>query len=263
VSRSPLTSQQLAAFEQTGVVRLPGFLPKESVAAMADAIWADLNRRYGVERDRRDTWMLAPHGPRGWQALIRSGAFSPLGTPELLELGDAFLGRAAWTTPKRWGQPLVTFPTGDWDVPHASWHIDLPASGSLGRLSVLRIFAFLEPVAPRGGGTAYVAGSHRAVVDRAKEAGRERKLNSHHMRAVLQTEEPWLADLLSAGGADRADRFMRRWGEMRGYPVRVEEMTGEAGDIILMHPAMIHVGTPNGLGRPRMMLVETLWGTGA
>ena len=263
MSRSPLTSQQLAVFEQTGVVRLPGFLPKENIAAMADAIWADLRRRFGVERDRRDTWLLAPHGPRGWQALIRSGAFSPLGTPELRELGDAFLGQGAWTPPKRWGQPLVTFPTGDWDVPHASWHIDLPASGSLGRLSVLRIFAFLEPVAPRGGGTAYVAGSHRAVVDRAREAGRERKLSSHHMRAVLQAEEPWLADLLSAGGADRIDRFMHRWGEMRGYPVRVEEMTGDPGDIILMHPAMIHVGTPNGLDRPRMMLVETFWRTGA
>jgi hypothetical protein len=262
VSRSPLTSQQLAQFAQIGVVRLPGFLPNESVAAMADAIWTDLHRRYGVERDRRDTWMLEPRSPRGWQALIRSGAFSPLATPELLELGDAFLGHGAWTRPKRWGQPLVTFPTGDWDVPHASWHIDLPASGSLDRLSVLRIFAFLEPVEPRGGGTAYVAGSHRAVVDRAREAGRDR-LNSQHMRSVLKAEEPWLAELLTAGGADRVERFMRRWGEMRGHPVRVEEMTGEAGDVILMHPAMIHVGTPNALDRPRMMIVETFWRTSA
>ena len=93
MSRSPLTSQQLAEFDQMGVVRLPGFLPTENVAAMADAIWADLNRRFGVERDRPDTWRLEPRSPRDWQALIRSGAFSPLGTPELLELGDGVAQR--------------------------------------------------------------------------------------------------------------------------------------------------------------------------
>jgi len=263
MSRSPLTSEQLDMFEQTGVARLPGFLPRDNAAAMAEAIWADLRRRYGVERDQPETWTLAPRSPRGWQALVRSGALNPLGTPELVDLGDAFLGRGAWTRPRRWGQPLVTFPTGDWDVPHASWHIDLPASGSPGRLSVLRIFAFVAPVAPRGGGTAYVAGSHRAVVDRARDAGGEQRLNSHHIRSLLQAEEPWLAALLSAGGADRVERFMRRWGQMRDYPVRVEEMTGEPGDITLMHPAMIHVATPNALDRPRMMIVETLGRTRA
>ena len=79
------------------------------------------------------------------------------------------------------------------------------------------------------------------------------------MRRLLRAEEPWLADLLRPSGDDRVARFMQTWGEMRGFPVRVEEMTGEPGDVFVMHPAMFHTVAPNALDRVRMALVETFY----
>lgn len=45
---------------------------------------------------------------------------------------------------------------------------------------------------------------------------------------------------------------------VRGVHVRVEEMTGEPGDLIVMHPAMFHSISPNGLDTPRMMLSQAI-----
>ncbi|HEX4197340.1 MAG TPA: hypothetical protein VHZ26_07860 [Caulobacteraceae bacterium] len=252
-----LTPEHRAEFDRVGVLRLPGFLPSAKVAVMAGALWADLHARYGAEPHDPKTWPA--RRPSHFQALVRSGAFAGLGTPELHQLGDALLGAGAWTSPKRWGQPLVTFPTGGWDVPHATWHLDLPAGASLETLPAIRIFALLEPVAPRGGGTPYIAGSHRAVIDRARHAKPGEKLRSADMRALLKAEEPWLAELLRPTDGDRVARFMDGWGAMRGFPVRVEEMTGEPGDILIMHPAMFHTVAPNGLDRVRLALVETFY----
>ena len=258
-AQSRLDSPQLLTFERSGVLRLPSFLPSADAAAMADAIWSDLAERYGIDRRRRETWTV--ERPAQYQALVRSGAFDRLGATPLCELADAFLGADAWIRPKRWGQPLVTFPSGGWDVPHATWHLDLPASDSLETLPAIRIFAFLESVAPRGGGTPYIAGSHRVVIDRARQVRRGRILRSADMRALLKGEEPWLAALCAAGGGDRTRR-LQTWGTMRGLPVRVEEMTGEPGDVTVMHPAIFHTVAPNGLDRPRMMLVNTIYRKG-
>jgi hypothetical protein len=48
-----------------------------------------------------------------------------------------------------------------------------------------------------------------------------------------------------------------------GVDVCVREMVGGAGDLVLMHPAMLHAGTVNQLPRPRMMLTEWLWRSGS
>ena len=49
---------------------------------------------------------------------------------------------------------------------------------------------------------------------------------------------------------------------MDGVPVRVCEMLGEPGDVILMHPLMMHAPTPNVLATPRMMLTQFAYGRG-
>ena len=38
--------------------------------------------------------------------------------------------------------------------------------------------------------------------------------------------------------------------------MRLEEMTGEPGDLIVMHPATLHGAAHNALDRPRLMLTE-------
>ena len=253
-----LTAEQREAFGREGVLRLPGFYPADLVNPMADAIWEDARQRFGVERDRPETW---PPTRIGQHAKLRKrGVFDPLGTAQLRALGDAFLGAGTWDPPRHWGQPLlVSFPAGKWDVPHNVWHLDLPAADYTEALPMIRFFAFLAPVRPRGGGTPYIEGSHLAVMDRARAAGPGETLRSAELRKALEREEPWLADLLKPGGEDRVAQFMRKSGVMRGFPVRVGEMTGEPGDLIVMHPAMIHSVANNALDQPRLVGAITLY----
>lgn len=256
-----LTPEHRAEFDRVGVLRLPGFFGAATIAPMADALWADLRQRYGAVRDRPETWTVQRTGQH--QALQRSGVFDALCSPRMEALVDGFLGVGAWDRPPHWGQPLVTFPTGGWDVPHNVWHLDLPVSRrqavALGGLPGIRIFTFLEPVRPRGGGTLYVAGSHKVVVDRTRAAAPGEGVRSADMKAALQCEEPWFGALFTAGGEDRVRRFMAEAGQARGLPVRVEEMTGEPGDVIVMHAAMLHTIAGNALDRPRMMLVHGIF----
>ncbi len=256
-----LTRTQRETFDQDGVLRLPGFLPQTEAAAMADAVWRDLASRFAVRRDDPATWTT--QRPAQFQSLIRRGAFERLERLGYPELAHAFLGEGCGRGSKHWGLPLVTFPTSQtWDTPHNTWHLDLPASGDLDDLPALRLFCFLEPVEPRGGGTPYIEGSHRVVIDRARRERRAGGWRSGDMRETLKAEEPWLADLMTAGGPDRIRRFMIEGGAMRGVRVKVCEMTGQAGDVIVMHPAMFHTIAPNTLARPRMMLTETFYRKG-
>jgi hypothetical protein len=41
-----------------------------------------------------------------------------------------------------------------------------------------------------------------------------------------------------------------------GDRVAVRELTGDAGDVVLMHPRTLHAPAPNAGAEPRMMLVE-------
>ena len=251
-----ITPEHRLQFERAGALRLPGFLPAADVQAMADRLWTDLGRRFGIDRRRRETWTV--ERPGQYQALQRSGAFRALGSPRLAALADAFLGEGRWVRSGYWGQPLVTFPTGNWDVPHASWHLDFPAPTSPDDLSIIGIFTFLEPARPGGGGTVYVSGSHRVIADYARHAADVEQLRSLDVRALLKQEEPWFADLFTPSDGDRVRRFMVEGGHARGMAVRVEEMTGDPGDMILVHPQVLHAAAANALDTPRMMLTQTL-----
>src|SRR5262245_13038757 len=92
-----LQREQRAEFESTGVLRLPGFFRKADVAAMASAVWTDLETRFGIKRDCRDTWTV--ERPAQFQALIARGVFDALDAG-YSALADAFLGAGTWMRPK-------------------------------------------------------------------------------------------------------------------------------------------------------------------
>ena len=248
-----LTQDQIVEFELAGMLRIPSFFPRQTMSEMADRIWTDLHKRFGIDRQRSDTW--TKERPAQFQKLIRNGAFDALGD-SLSAIADALLGSGVWDRPRHLGQPLVTFPSGAWDVPHSMWHLDLPATASVGALPIVRVFALLEPVRPRGGGTCYVEGSHRVIADRARLAGES--LRSVDIKALLLAEEPWFAALFSRETGNREQRFMIDGGLARGIAVHVREIVGEAGDAFVMHPSLLHTIAPNALDRPRMMVVQPL-----
>jgi len=104
-----LTPDQRADFERDGVLVLPGYFPTADMNAMADALWADLFRRFAIDRRRPETWTI--ERPGKFQPLIRAGAFRAFGSERLMAIGDAFLGAGRWQKPRWLGYPLVTFPT--------------------------------------------------------------------------------------------------------------------------------------------------------
>ena len=56
----------------------------------------------------------------------------------------------------------------------------------------------------------------------------------------------------------RIERFMDRVESVSGIPLQVVELTGEAGDVVLGHPWLLHATAPNCGTRTRMMCVQRI-----
>ena len=155
--------------------------------------------------------------------------------------------------PVSWGKPLVTFPTTVPVIPHAAWHLDIDGATRLSPLPTLRTFTFLEPVLPHGGGTLCVSGSHRLAIEIERTHGGPVK--SAQVRDRLAADHPWFASLLDTPLASlRA--LIGVEARAGAHPVRLEEMTGAPGELVIMHPALLHGVAHNARERPRLMLTE-------
>ena len=71
-------------------------------------------------------------------------------------------------------------------------------------------------------------------------------------------------EYLSALGTDgepgpRIARFFERDEEVLGVPLRVVELTAEAGDVILIHPLVLHTRPTNAGTQPRFLLNKDLY----
>jgi hypothetical protein len=51
---------------------------------------------------------------------------------------------------------------------------------------------------------------------------------------------------------------MRAETDVDGVPMRVVELTGEPGDMVFCHPAVVHCAAPNCGDRPRFMRIAAL-----
>jgi ectoine hydroxylase-related dioxygenase (phytanoyl-CoA dioxygenase family) len=249
-----LSSAQRDEFDRRGLLRLPATIPPAKVTAMRQRLWQHLLDTHAIHPDRPETWTVQT--PAQFQKLTGTGALDAMAAGQICALIDHLLGAGRWQRPAHWGRPLVTFPHPDtaWDVPTSGWHLD---SQDL-ELTMLVVFAHLAPVRPRGGGTLVVTGSHRLTTPSEPQAGNA-PARSHEVKAYLRTVHPWLRDLWKAGGdTDRIHRYLTAGTVVDGVHVRVEELTGEPGDAVIMHPRLLHVVAPNSLHTPRMMLLQFL-----
>jgi hypothetical protein len=252
-----LAPAQRDRFEARGLVRLEGLIPRKTAERLAEVLWRDMAQRHHIHR--RDPRSWRPERPTDFKPLRKADAFRAMATPGLRAMLDDLLGRGDWLEPDAWGQPLVCFPSQHrWDVPHQNWHLDLPADPRRFRQLMGRLFLLIAPLRPRGGGTLVAAGSHRLVWDLA-EAGGDR-LHSSAIRNRLKSEHRWFAELMSpTRDIDRIERFMARPTDVRGVAMQVEEITGEPGDVWLMHPAALHTLSVNNRETPRLALAQSIF----
>lgn len=247
-----------------GWMRVRAAFSLDEAAAMRRAVWRAL-ADVGIRTDDPATW--TKERPEHLQHVKDDPSFQAVGSPRLLEAIDAALGRQAYELPKHWGACFLAFPSTDaWTVPAGGWHIDANYLSALSPPAGVRTHALFGDVTPRAGGTLIVSGSHRLVHKYFKDHSPPIGTRGAVFRKLLRGH-PYIGDLHTEGTADeRIARFMARAEEHDGIPLQVVENTGTAGDVILLHPLVLHVATSNNGERPRFLLsggidLPSMWTT--
>jgi hypothetical protein len=251
-----LTASQCAEFEERGFVRIPGAFSREQAAAMEARVWAWLERKFGLSRSDPATWRGV--APTGLQGLRRSRVFDAIGSDVTCAALDALLGAGRWERPRDWGGFLVTFPgPGPWRVPSRVWHTDFGFQAPSERPHGALVLSFLSDVPPGAGGTLAVEGSPRVIRRFLAEHPRAAQSKMKNVRLALCASDTWFRTLTSADADPaRSEQLMEVGANVGGIPVRVVELSGEAGDLVIGHPWLLHAGAPNSGTQPRMMRVQ-------
>ncbi|MEV0289330.1 MULTISPECIES: phytanoyl-CoA dioxygenase family protein [unclassified Kribbella] len=254
-----VTAAQHEEFDRTGLLRVPGAIPAGDAAAMCDRVWDHVRAEHGMERGDPATWRVEER-LSGLRKISGGREFERVGSPAVRSTLDGLLG--AWTEPSRWGVLLVTFPRheqAEWDVPYDVWHNDFVPYDAGRGLRAVQMFVLLNDIRPQGGATLVLTGSHHLVARYADPA--EDGPHPKRLRKVLTGVDPWLRQLWvrdDANGNDRVRRYLADGGEVDGVPLRVVELTGQAGDAYFMHCDTFHSAAPNCGDAPRMMATNMI-----
>jgi hypothetical protein len=239
-------------FHVHGWMRVRAAFTVDEAAAMRAAVW-DALESAGIRQDDRSTWTT--ERPEQLQRVKDDPAFLAVGSTRVLDAIDAALDGQAYERPKHWGAAFIAFPSAQpWSVPARGWHADANYRSALSPPVGVRTHALFGDVAPRAGGSLIVSGSHRLVHRYFQEHPPPRTARGADYRRLLR-EHPYIYDLHADGDAAQRDaRFMGREEEHDGIALQVVENTGAAGDVILLHPLVLHVAAPNNGNAPRFLL---------
>ena len=260
---SVLTEEDLRGFQERGYIRVPGAFPRDKALAIQDFMWAELERFHGIRREDRSTWPVPRENQRwaqqyGLNQTKDHPIYKGIAHPRLLRAMYDIIGPRSWYK-KSWGGFLISFPDMSekpWDVGANDWH---PETGPRSDLRVWRppfvlVFTFFSHVTPQGGGTLVVEGSHRLVVPYLNSL-KGLRAKKKRLFARFPRTHPWLAELMgkTADRGDRIHRFMEEGAVIDNVNLRVVELTGDPGDAILWHPALLHSRSVNRSDGPRFM----------
>jgi hypothetical protein len=215
-------------FIRDGYVVVRGAFSAGTAAACRDSIWAAL-APHGVRRDDRSTWsrpVVQVPCPEG-------EPFAAAGTaPALMAAYDELIGPGRWWRREGVGGVVpVRFPSEEY--PGAGYHIEGSYDGPGGYWTSVRsrargllaLFLFSD-VGPDDSPTRLIAGSHLLI-------------------------PPLLAPFGEAGTL--SDDIAGTWRPSLLCRT-VAHATGQAGDVYLCHPFLVHTATwPHRGTRPRMM----------
>jgi hypothetical protein len=239
VMAAVLTTDQIERFVTDGFVHLPEAFPRSVAEECRAILW----RETGLDPDEPATWT---------QPVIRLGGYGDepfqraATTPRLHSAFDQLVGAGRWVPRNGLGTFPIRFPHPD-DPGDAGWHMDAsytpegePGSWlnlrSRGR-ALLMLFLFSDIDADNAP-TRIKVGSHLDVppfLEPAGERGRD-------MFALCKAID-------AAGKLDSPDRLLAL-------------ATGQAGDVYLCHPFLIHAAQPHHGTVPRFIAQPPLMPTG-
>lgn len=268
-----LTTEEIEQFQELGWVKVKQAFSREKALACQDFLWDKVEETYDVKRDQPASWIrsLIFH-----QISYRGPEFDMCNTQRVADAIEDLIGEGRWrehvvyneqeSDYPTWGWWPVNFHHGrdkPWDVPTEGWHwdgshfhhfVDSPDQGLL-------CLCLFSDVGPQAGGTLVAEGSHKVV---AKFLARYSE--GIDLGAGIQTlnaEHPWLAELTGLSPIpnehqSRIDRFMNQYvTDGDGFKLRVQEVTGEPGDVILCHPFLYHAPSQNHSGKVRFLCNRT------
>jgi hypothetical protein len=252
-----LTSSDIHRFERDGyVVVRQAFSPADALA-MERRWWSELEGTHGVRRDDRTSWRQIPGDLK---AAKRDPIQARILTGQVRGVFDDLLGKGAWSPPRDWGRAIVTFPEpGAWEVPTRLWHWDNLCDLHIDQPRALFVVSFIGSVAPRSGGTLILSGSPRLLIQQERRIpANQRGGSGASLWERFHRSHPWLMALTgqAPSPADRTAAFMDGETIVEGVPLRVVELTGEPGDMVVCHPVMVHCRAPNRGVRPRFMRIK-------
>jgi hypothetical protein len=251
-----LTSSDIRRFERDGYVVVRQAFSRADGLAMERLWWRELEETHRIRSDDRSSW----HQIRGdLKAAKRDPVQAKILTARVRGVLDDLLGQATWSPPRNWGRSLVTFPepgacrpgTGTGTIP--ANRTSISREGCSSSASSAR-----SP--PQGGGTLILSGSPRLLIRRERQIpASQRHESGARIWERFHRSHPCLMALTghAPSPADRIAAFMDRETTVEGVPLRVVELTGEAGDMVFCHPVIVHCVNPNRGTRPRFMRIKT------
>lgn len=267
-----LSEEQVEHFIRKGYVRVKAAMPREQALEAQNYLWDKLAEQASVDRADNSTWTQPMVNLR---ETFRSEAFDRCNSVRFADAIEELVGdrrllqRHVFGEGDElpgWGWWPINFSYGkeeSWAVPKTGWHwdgiqfrhyVDAPDQGLL-------CLCLFSDIGPRGGGTLVVEGSHRPV---ARFLARwQEGIELNDAVPAFMSEHPYFAVITGRNESDatpeqRVETLMNlSYVDEDGTELRVIETTGEAGDVILCHPFLVHAASPNHSGIPRFMCNRT------
>lgn len=225
-----LTQSEVQAFIRDGYVPVRGAIARDVVEACQNVVWDELGGR-GIRRDEPSTW----RAPVVRLPCPEGGPFVAAGTATALwEAYDQLLGEGTWWRREGVGGSIpVRFPS-ETDPGDAGWHVDASFQGPDGRYRV--------NVGSQMRGLLSIV----LLTDVDRESAPTRILEGSHL------DIPGV--LASAGGEGVAFEDLMPRVPAATLQREVALATGDAGDVYVCHPFVVHAATwPHRGRRPRMI----------
>ena len=227
--RKTMNQVQAKLFIDNGFLRFKGFSPKKHCTGITRKLLEEVKRlssQRGGQGSASSLQKLPVFQQIGkLSALVKvPGLHETLANAELIDYITRLGGRAPSSIQET--QLLLSPPNqGASTLESLNWHVDIAANPK-GPLPGIQAFFLIDDVAPGGGATLALAGSHR--------------VNTQGMPTSSQ-----LREVLKTPGDLR--------GNLHRLGIEIIEMSGHAGAVVLMDLRVLHTPSVNSTKNVRMM----------